>query len=104
MSFEATAVQLTAEVLEKLLESGISNKFKEFLLLSKRLDLTFEQKTESIKSWFHAQRLVLVLGAGCSVPYGLPDWNTLLQKLLLITIKSAMRTKMLIKKKIRPAY
>lgn len=28
----------------------------------------------------------MVLGAGASTSYGLPDWNTLLQKLLLLTI------------------
>lgn len=32
---------------------------------------------------YEAQELVLVLGAGVSVPYRLPDWNTLLQTLLI---------------------
>ena len=35
---------------------------------------------------YNDERLVLVFGAGVSAPYGLPTWNTLLQKLLLSTI------------------
>jgi NAD-dependent SIR2 family protein deacetylase len=78
-----------AEVVEKLSGTGaiagdILNK------LSQR-DIILEQDEMSmqIERLAHAHRkecLVLCLGAGISVPYGLPDWNTLLQKLLLTTL------------------
>lgn len=58
-------------------------------LLSHQGTLTSRtEKIQSIAKWYHSERLVLVLGAGASASYGLPDWNTLLQKLLLITLKS----------------
>ncbi|WP_417324990.1 SIR2 family protein [Halarcobacter sp.] len=50
--------------------------------------VTQEQKIETISTWYKAQRLVMVLGAGSSVSYGLPNWNTLLQKILLITLEA----------------
>lgn len=46
-----------------------------------------KQKLDKISNWYKSEKLVMVLGAGVSASYSLPDWNTLLQKLLLITIK-----------------
>jgi len=40
-------------------------------------------KLKNLIRAFEARKLVFVMGAGVSLPYGLPDWNTLLQKLLL---------------------
>jgi NAD-dependent SIR2 family protein deacetylase len=37
---------------------------------------------------YREEKLVLVLGAGVSINHGLPDWNTLLQKLLINTFVS----------------
>lgn len=39
-----------------------------------------------LSEYYQRERLVLVFGAGVSIEHGLPDWNTLLQKLLLSTI------------------
>ena len=38
------------------------------------------------------RKLVFVLGAGVSKNYGLPDWNTLLQKLLIKILESKQKT------------
>ena len=42
----------------------------------------------SLNTYYKGGGLVLVLGAGVSVSRGLPDWNTLLQKLILSNITS----------------
>ena len=44
-------------------------------------------KLKTAALWYRTERLVIVLGAGASSAYGLPTWNVLLQKLLLLTIK-----------------
>ncbi|NPE30340.1 hypothetical protein HNV12_20770 [Methanococcoides sp. SA1] len=56
---------------------------------------SLEKKTVSRKTHikhlneaYFDEELVLVLGAGVSQYYGLPDWNTLLQKLLINLLKS----------------
>jgi hypothetical protein len=81
-------VTLPSELLKKFANLSLSNFFEESLFLKKGQDLTHQQKINEVAAWFRAERLVFVLGAGASASYGLPDWNTLLQKLLLITIKS----------------
>jgi hypothetical protein len=46
-----------------------------------------KDKLDLATSWYRTERLVFVLGAGASAAYGLPTWNTLLQKLLLTTLR-----------------
>lgn len=87
MSFEFTATS-TKEIFEKFLKSSLSSSFEKSLFLSRGEERTHKQKINAITEWYRSQRLVMILGAGASASYGLPDWNTLLQKLLLITIKS----------------
>jgi hypothetical protein len=82
------ADSLTSEILKKLIRSSLSEKFEEFLFLFRGAEKSQKQKLEAVTKWYRDQRLVMVLGAGSSVSYGLPNWDTLLQKLLLITIKS----------------
>ncbi|ABX48730.1 hypothetical protein G3485_11055 [Shewanella baltica] len=84
----AITFNITKEFVKKFLDSSLSSKFEESLFLSRGIERTNTQKISTITGWYRSQRLVIVLGAGCSVSYGLPDWNTLLQKLLLITIKT----------------
>ncbi|GAB2833479.1 SIR2 family protein [Ferruginibacter profundus] len=40
-----------------------------------------------IKQSFRKEKLVFVLGAGVSMTYGLPSWDTLLQKLMVTTLQ-----------------
>tara|TARA_R110000751_G_scaffold243695_1_gene343824 strand:+ start:510 stop:1643 length:1134 start_codon:yes stop_codon:yes gene_type:complete len=56
--------------------------------LSKLENVSQEKKIKEVSEWFESESLVLVLGAGASASYGLPDWNLLLQKLLLISLES----------------
>ena len=48
---------------------------------------------ENISNAYKRQDLVLVLGSGVSVPYKIPDWKTLLQKLLLETFNNSREDK-----------
>ena len=58
------------------------------LSVLKLQSLSQEGKIQEATEWFESESLVLVLGAGASASYGLPDWNTLLQKLLLLSLQS----------------
>ncbi|MHC9510700.1 SIR2 family protein [Kangiella sp. M94] len=85
MSVEVT---LAGELLKKIAKLGLSSNFESSLFLPGRSEKTQKQKLSQISDWYRNESLVMVLGAGASAAYGLPDWNTLLQKLLLITIKN----------------
>jgi hypothetical protein len=50
------------------------------------------QHLKKLVEAYRGGHLVFVLGAGVSVEHGLPDWNTLLQKLLLSTLQTDSRT------------
>ena len=82
------AVRLSNELLKKLFTGKLSSSFESSLFLSDKIDKSTQEKVKDVTEWYRTQKLVITLGAGSSVPYGLPDWNTLLQKLLLITIKT----------------
>lgn len=45
------------------------------------------KSVDSLRKAYFDQDLVLVLGAGASIDYGTPSWNSLLQKLLMLTIQ-----------------
>jgi hypothetical protein len=56
------------------------------------------KKDECVRRLISAYRnedLVLVLGAGVSVPYNLPDWNTSLKNLLLQSIQKGKKQELL---------
>ncbi|RZO87298.1 MAG: hypothetical protein EVA65_01105 [Oceanococcus sp.] len=80
-SFSSELVEALTKFSSNLSLEGIST------LRAARVALSHGQKTSTVNEWYRSQRLVLVLGAGASAAYGLPDWNTLLQKLLLITLE-----------------
>lgn len=52
-----------------------------------------EQSINRLINAYRNEELVLVLGAGVSVPYNLLEWKSLLQGLLLISIKKDSKTK-----------
>lgn len=49
-----------------------------------------ERQEDNLARHYRNGRLVLVLGAGISREHGLPDWNTLLQKLLLSSFEDGV--------------
>ena len=81
-------LSVAGELLKRITELGLVSSFEKSSLLFGKAEKTQKQKLIQISDWYRNESLVMVLGAGASAAYGLPDWNTLLQKLLLITIKS----------------
>lgn len=80
---------LTTEVLEKALEvfQNVKNK-KEFIdKIPASKNITRQQAIDRLKQSHKDEDLCLVLGAGVSMAYGLPNWDTLLQKLMIETIE-----------------
>lgn len=84
MSATTASVAVTSGLLKKLLKFSSSLQLSDFATFSTQ---TRTQKLRQVGEWYRQDKLVLVLGAGASTAYGVPDWNTLLQKLLLLTLK-----------------
>lgn len=83
----ATPSGILGEILTSWITNSISKQFA-FVQGGAESSLSQKAQIERAADWYRTENLVLVLGAGASASYGLPDWNTLLQKLLLITLKS----------------
>lgn len=49
-------------------------------------------------SYYEKEKMVLVLGAGVSLGFGLPNWNTLLQKLMITTIEKEQNASTILSK------
>lgn len=82
----------TSEIIKKYLELN-EGKFSETLKkLRDSLGHTFEKTDRSeiikeVRQYYKKERLVLVLGAGVSMAFGLPSWDILLQKLMVATLE-----------------
>lgn len=83
--FEFIVNKVNYEVLEKYLKE---TNFSDFIRKS-----NVEQEINYLKGAFKNEELVLVLGAGVSVPYNLPSWENLLQKLLFETFNNKSTNK-----------
>ncbi|RAU84057.1 SIR2 family protein [Pontibacter arcticus] len=81
--------ELTSETIKKALQILKNNRTKsEFINnLPKSKSLPKKQIISELISCYEKESLVLVLGAGVSMGFGLPNWDTLLQKLMITTIE-----------------
>lgn len=84
-----TASMLSDELLKSIAKLLISKKGKNELInkLPDTKSFTHQEIIKKLQSYYQDKNLVLVLGAGVSMGFGLPNWETLLQKLMLTTIE-----------------
>lgn len=97
MSIELTALSVISsatvsslvKILRKSKQKGTLADIKQLIeKIETRTALSHEKAITKLKKFYQTERLVLVLGAGVSIDYGLPSWNTLLQRLIAKTFKS----------------
>lgn len=91
--FSGIAAIITSEATKNLIQKTFkalnSAKIKSELInnLPEATTLSRQQIINKLITYYEKQGLVLVLGAGVSMGFGLPDWDTLLQKLMITTIE-----------------
>jgi hypothetical protein len=80
---------ITNEIIKSALDFLNNSKTKiEFInKLPESKSLTKQQITNRLIDSYEKEKMVLVLGAGVSMGFGLPNWDTLLQKLMITTIE-----------------
>jgi hypothetical protein len=82
-------VPLNEETLKKVLKALENTKNREDFIkkLPPNKSSTLQEATNKLAKYYKNESLVLVLGAGVSMAFDLPNWNTLLQKLMITTIE-----------------
>lgn len=102
--FVNAAAQLTEDSMKKLFEqfpdifgdiNGLENLIKS---LPETKTYSRPEIIRKLSTYFHENKLVLVLGAGVSMGFGLPSWDTLLQKLMINTIEKEQRVSTVLSK------
>ena len=88
MSIQAT-FKVNEKLVEELFKTLKSEKIKLEFLKNLPSTKSFSRKeiVRKLTTYYEKEKLVLVLGAGVSMAFGLPTWNTLLQKLMITTIE-----------------
>ncbi len=77
---------LTPQLAEQILQFLKKRNSDEFINRLPNKNPSRNQIIKKISKNFKENKLVFVLGAGISMSYGLPNWDTLLQKLMITTI------------------
>lgn len=91
---------ISREIFERTLRLLKNAKNQSDLInsLPETKSLTRQQIINKLITYYEKQNLVIVLGAGVSMGFGVPDWNTLLQKLMITTIQKAKRASTVLSK------
>lgn len=93
----------TSEYLKKYLSEQQINYIDLIQKLRNNLSHNFTKSDRSeiikeLKQNYKKEKLVLVLGAGVSMSFGLPTWDTLLQKLMMTTLEKEKNTSSILSK------
>lgn len=93
-------VEISKEAFERTVRLLRQAKTKSDLINSmpETKSLTQQQIIGKLITHYEKQRLVIALGAGVSMGFGLPDWNTLLQKLMITTIEKEQKVSTVLSK------
>ncbi len=89
VKLEITDSIFSKEVLEQALRilNSAADKKEIFEKIHTSKKLSRQQFINKLRVIHSKGNLSLVLGAGVSMSYGLPNWDTLLQKLMIATIE-----------------
>ncbi len=88
MSNIASSSSTLYDLLKTSKDKGALNDLNKLIASIKtRTALSHENAIKKLKKFYQTERLVLVLGAGVSSDFGLPNWNTLLQRLIAKTFE-----------------
>lgn len=79
-------IELTEEIIKAFVKS-IKDKEEFISKLPDSKSLSRQEIVRKLSKSLEEKRLVFVLGAGVSMGFGLPNWDTLLQKLMITTIE-----------------
>ena len=85
-------VSLSKSLLDLLLKSKDKNTLSDIKKLTDGIMtkevLSHDNAIKKIRKFYQTERLVLVVGAGVSSDFGLPNWNSLLQRLIAKTFEN----------------
>ncbi|MCB0537740.1 MAG: hypothetical protein KDE33_09445, partial [Bacteroidetes bacterium] len=90
MSIETKlTTEISREIFQRAFEILNNTKTKSDFIskLPESKALSRQQVINKLIDCYEKENLVLVLGAGVSMGFGLPNWDTLLQKLMITTIE-----------------
>ncbi|UMM04290.1 SIR2 family protein [Vibrio campbellii] len=80
--------KMIESIMQNFTEMSIESTLKNIHTKFSYDETNIKKSISELKKCYHGESLVLVLGAGVSLDYGLPSWDKLLQRLIAKTIDS----------------
>lgn len=85
--FNSEQFQKSVQELARVTRNFSSQDFSNALKINLKSTISKRQSISNLTKAFKDEKLVLVLGAGISLEFGIPTWDSLLQKLMVHTIE-----------------
>jgi hypothetical protein len=85
--FNSEHFQKSVQELARVTRNFSSQDFSKSLEINLKSTISKRQAISNLTKAFKDEKLVLVLGAGISLEFGIPTWDSLLQKLMVHTIE-----------------
>ncbi|WP_205667166.1 SIR2 family protein [Arenibacter latericius] len=85
--YNSEQIQKTLQELARVIETSNIQNLNQVLETNLDSTISKRQSVLNLTKAFKDGKLVLVLGAGISLDFGIPTWNSLLQKLMVHTIE-----------------
>lgn len=85
--FNSEQFQKSVQELARVTRNFSSQDFSKALETNLKSTISKRQSISNLTKAFKDEKLVLVLGAGISLEFGIPTWDSLLQKLMVHTIE-----------------